>query len=218
MTIVLFIKAPVAGRVKTRLFPELAPSQAAELYRALAQDTWETAGLLSDHEKMIAYEPHADHPRPDWLNGVGHWFVQEGATLGDRLIHATEQTYRTRPGPMLVIGTDLPGLTPELLHEAATLLCDHDVVLGPAADGGYYLIGLQKPQPILFQNIPWSSAGVWAATLRALANAKLSMASLPMKRDLDTPDDLTFLHSDPTHISHTFQKTKEVLHAYNALS
>ncbi|OGR88884.1 MAG: hypothetical protein A2992_09420 [Elusimicrobia bacterium RIFCSPLOWO2_01_FULL_59_12] len=217
MTICIFIKAPVAGRVKTRLYPELAPNRAADLYRAMAQDTLNTVGLIPGTPSLIAYEAHADFPRPEWLTGAGEWFLQEGAGLGERLIHAIEQTHHLNPGPVLVIGTDLPGLTPEILNEATALLCDHDVVLGPASDGGYYLIGLKQPQSTLFQNIPWSTSGVWEATVRALAQAELSFAQLPMMRDLDTPEDLRLLQSDLRQLSPTFRKTQEALHACHAL-
>lgn len=216
-TILLFVKAPVAGSVKTRLCSELSPARAAELYRAMAQDTLDTAGLVPETRRVIAYDSHADYPDPEWLAGCGEWFSQAGNTLGERLIHAVDQTYRLNPGPMLVIGTDLPGLTPELLKEAVTLLRDQDIVLGPAADGGYYLIGLQSPLPALFQNIPWSTSGVWDATVRALAEAELSFAQLPILRDLDTPDDLRRFLAEPTMLSSYFRRTKEVLYAHHAL-
>lgn len=213
MTILIFLKAPVAGLVKTRLYSKLTPDRATDLYRALAQDTVDTVHLIPGTRSIIAYGAHEKCPRPDWLAGADDWFSQEGDALGERLIHAIEKTHRLCPEPVVVIGTDLPGLTSDLLKEAKALLCDHDVVLGPAADGGYYLIGLKQPQPTLFQHIPWSTSGVLEATVRALAQAELTFAQLPMMHDLDTPEDLKLLQSEPKQLSPTFQKTKEALRA-----
>lgn len=216
-SILLFVKAPVAGLVKTRLYPELAPNRAAELYRALAQDTVDAARFVADARVVIAYEPHAEFPTPEWLRGAADWFSQRGASLGDRLTHAVAETYRRSPSPVIVIGTDLPGLTPQILNESRWLLRDNDVVLGPASDGGYYLIGLERPRPVLFENIPWSSSSVLEATLRILAQIELSFVQLPLMHDLDTPEDLRRLLSDPGQLSPHFRQTKEALHACYAL-
>jgi rSAM/selenodomain-associated transferase 1 len=125
--------------------------------------------------------------------------LQRGADLGQRLTAAVTDAFTDGAGPLLVIGTDAPTLTGDHLTAAFTALEGHDVALGPALDGGYYLIGLREPHTSLFTLGPdvWSTDRVLAAT-RALARGeRLSVGLLPPLRDLDTPEDAAALLPDP---------------------
>ncbi len=178
-TIVVFVKAPVPGRVKTRLIPALGANGAARLYHAMAQNTLAVAGRVPRTQVLVAYAGK----KPPWRLP---WFRQRGKNLGERLIHAFDRSFRKNDGPVLTIGSDLPSLTPERLEQAFSALKKAPVVIGPSPDGGYYLIGLRSPQPQLFRKISWSSPKVCRQTLGAVRKSKLSCRLLPPEQDIDT--------------------------------
>ena len=209
-SICLFVKAPVAGRVKTRLMPAIGARACADLYQAMAEDTFAVASQVPDTSVSVAYEASPDFPAPDWLPGVRAWFPQEGAGLGDRLSQAVRVAFAAGAGPLLVIGSDLPSLTTELLGKAFALLESAPLVLGPSADGGYYLIGLRDPRIELFNGIAWSTPRVFAQTVERAAEAGLGYRRLPVRRDLDTPADLAAYQTREA-ISAEFHATSAVL-------
>src|SRR5258706_7770708 len=116
--VVLFVKAPVAGFVKTRLAKEIGKIPAVILYRALAQQTHRVASVLPKTKILLAYQSHPALPRPTWLSPTSPWFHQHGKGLGERLVHAFGRAFQNGAGPVVVIGTDLPTLTPQRLAEA----------------------------------------------------------------------------------------------------
>lgn len=146
-------------------------------------------------DRWWAYDPSPAFPTPAWA-GDFPFFPQEGTTLGDRLIHAFDTLFSRGLGPVVIIGTDAPLLSKARLEEAFTALKTQEVVLGPALDGGYYLVGLARPRPGLFQNIPWSTPEVLAASLSHLTQAKVPHALLAPESDVDTADDLRRLWED----------------------
>jgi rSAM/selenodomain-associated transferase 1 len=115
---------------------------------------------------------------------------QTGDDLGARMASAFKQALDSGYRSVVVIGTDIPGINGPLLTTAMNSLRDHDVVLGPTVDGGYYLIGLRSPLPALFENIPWSTDQVYALTEQRIQALGLSLKILPKLRDLDTVEDL----------------------------
>lgn len=209
-TIIVFVKAPVPGEVKTRLIPVLREDGTANLYRALAQDTLEVVQQVPAVRVQVAYQVHPHFHDPSWLCINVPWFAQEGGDLGERLIHATERAFEQKGGPLVVIGSDLPTLTPALLEKSLRLLRGAPVVLGPSADGGYYLIALQRPMPGLFRAIAWSTAKVLEQTQQAVAREGLTARRLPMRRDLDTPDDLAHVRRACESLTY-FPRTREFL-------
>jgi rSAM/selenodomain-associated transferase 2 len=110
---------------------------------------------------------------------------------------AFEETFKSGAPGALLIGSDLPGISTEILLQASNVLTNHDVVLGPAADGGYYLIGMQRYSPELFTGIDWGSVHVAEQTRAAVARLNLSLAELPELKDVDRPEDLEPLRNDP---------------------
>jgi rSAM/selenodomain-associated transferase 1 len=190
----LFAKPAVAGEVKTRLSPPLTEDEAVQVYQAMLADTagvlaatgrsW--AVLSTDPEKQAATWP-AGTPRPPL------WRRQTGRDLGERMLNAVTELADEGFDPVIVVGSDHPTLPPDFLERAVSLLAARDVAVGPTFDGGYYLLGMHRPHPELFANIPWSTADVFRLTLDRLAAAGLTAGVLPPWYDVDRPEDLRVL-------------------------
>ncbi len=197
--IAVMARAPHPGQVKTRLVPPLSYERAAELYRCLLLDKLQQIAEIPGIDPYLAYTPI--EARQSMLALLPDSFTlipQAGSTLGDRL-HRLSAILLERGHPAtLLIDSDSPTLpTPHLLDAIARLQSGTtDLVLGPAEDGGYYLIGLKRPCRALFDNIPWSGPTVLTDTLRRAAMQQLRVAMLPFWFDVDTPDDLARLRRD----------------------
>jgi len=178
ITLAVFAKAPLPGRVKTRL--ALPPGEAARLYAAFVRDTLGKAAALGP-PICVFYDSDRALLEPLAPDGI-RWADQDGGDLGARLARV--------PAPCLILGTDSPHLPPSVLRAALDALPRFDVVLGPAEDGGYYLIGLRDRQPLLFDDIAWSTDAVMAQTLARASALGLSVFQTPPWYDLDTPADL----------------------------
>ncbi len=191
-------KAPRAGFVKTRLCPAVSREQAASLAACFARDVVQKALSLA-HPVLIAYAPAEERETlaallpPNLL-----WTPQRGSTLGDRMQSALEDVSALGFSPLVMIGTDSPTLPAAFLQRAVELLADDlsDLVLGPAEDGGFYLIALRGPVSGLLSNVAWSTEQALADTLRNAAARNLRAAQLPAWYDVDTPEDLERLGSE----------------------
>lgn len=200
-SIVVFAKAPKAGSVKTRLSPFLTPEEAAELYTAFIQDTLNTARSVENTRISVAYSPDDAEPILRHITGFPavSWFAQSGASLGDRLLRAFRYTMTDDTTGVVTVGSDCPALPKHIYEHAFEGLRKHDVVLGPATDGGYYLIGLRNPRSNpdrygdLFRDIKWSTDLVYPQTVAAVAAAGLSLFELPVWSDVDQGRDLLTL-------------------------
>ena len=191
--LILFAKAPVPGRVKTRLCPPLSPEQAAGLYVAFARDSFELLDGVEKASVEIAYEPSRLFTDPAWISRRARWFPQKGRDLGARMAHAFERAFAAGASRVVIVGSDSPGLPARRFGEAFASLKSRDCVLGPSRDGGYYLIGLRRACPALFRGIRWSTDEVFAKTV-ALARAQgLTLRRLPSFGDVDRPEDLPVL-------------------------
>lgn len=211
--VAIFAKAPEPGRVKTRLIPILRASEAAELHEALLLDTLDV--VRSCAEVVVAFTPASGRRILERLLGRGTRLLAQGpGDLGDRLTRVFDQLCGDGP-PVLAVGSDFPGLTAEGIRAATSALGRADVVLGPALDGGYYLIGLRRPQPELFVDVPWSTPGVLETTQRRAAEAGLKVELLEPGRDLDTPEDLFawFAGSRSEAFARDYPRTWKLLHA-----
>lgn len=183
----MFAKAPVPGAVKTRLAAVLDARAAAELHERLVRQALATATAGGRAAVELWCTPDVDHP---FFAACARDFgvrlrPQRGADLGERMAHAFDATRE----PLVVIGADCPALTPAHLDAAHRALATHEVVVAPAEDGGYVLIGLRAPAASIFQGIPWGSDAVLAATRTRSAAAGLRMAELPTLWDVDRPED-----------------------------
>ncbi len=188
----VFARAPLPGRTKTRLIPVLGAEGAAALHARLTRDTLQR---LTAHPALeVELWCHPDEAHPFFRDCQARFdvplFCQRGGDLGARMDHALRHGLDRRPH-VLLVGTDCPALRAEDLVTAGEALRDgHDVVLGPALDGGYYLIGLRRPRPRLFRDMPWGSAQVLELTRHRLRQAGLHWYELPRRADLDRPEDL----------------------------
>jgi uncharacterized protein len=199
-TVLIVAKAPVPGRAKTRLVPPLTPEQAAGLHEALLLDTLEACRLEEPATGLLYADP-ADAPVLARVAGDGVRLVpQEGRGLGDALRLGMARGLAR--GPTALVSSDIPGIPPGSLTRAFALLEDGscDVVLGPAHDGGYWLIAMREPAEAPFRDIPWSTPAVWAATLERCEVAGLTVATVDLWRDVDTPVDLAFLLEDAENL------------------
>lgn len=192
--LILFAKAPEAGRVKTRMTPFLSEAAAAELQRALVLDTLQLTDSLP-LQRAVACLPAIDHP---FFLQCGRerrllFFQQQGATLGDRMKAAFEWGFSRGFQKVLLLGCDTPNLPPRLIEEAISRLPSFALVLGPSIDGGYYLIGARPPVPDLFDGIAWGTDTVLSATLGKVAKQEIRGHLLPFWYDIDRPADLAFL-------------------------
>lgn len=191
----VFARAPVPGKTKTRLITALGAAQAARLHELLLRETVIKACQIPGTTVQLWCTPDTSHPAFAGLAqelGVG-LFAQEGADLGCRMQYALDRALEQSFTPVL-IGTDCPDLTAADLREAHTALEDGcDAVLGPAQDGGYVLIGMRSRAPGLFEGIAWGSNAVLQETRNRLASLGHSWHELPQHRDVDRPEDLEWL-------------------------
>jgi rSAM/selenodomain-associated transferase 1 len=190
--ILIFVRAPEGGRVKTRLAAEIGADAALRVYRRLAEHAVAEARAVSaDVALRIHFTPaDAGGGVRSWLGGGAEYVAQNDADLGGRMRAAFEAAFEAGYRRVIIIGSDLPGLTAELLRDAFHRLDHHAVVLGPARDGGYYLLGLRQMVPSIFSDIPWSTGEVFAATTARLATLGITPALLPVLADVDVAADL----------------------------
>jgi rSAM/selenodomain-associated transferase 1 len=201
--VIVMVKAPMPGTVKTRLVPPLTAESAAGLAAALVQDAVRNNRQIAD--VLIAYAPADGNLLLETLlpNGL-HWTAQRGSDLGERMGAAMADAVALGFSPLVVVGTDSPTLPPEHIAEAIQTLQSNaaDVVFGPAEDGGYYLVGAQQPQPGLFDGVAWSTEAVLTQTAANAARLHLRCHLLPAWYDIDTGEDLARLQreleEDPT--------------------
>ncbi len=196
--LVVFARAPILGAVKTRLVPPLSNEQALALHRALVEDTLErltrVGGNALEHWLYLS-EPLASQ---DALEIPSDWTMalQSGDDLGGRMENAFRDALHEEPGKMILLGSDSPTVPLEYVGQAFKEMVDREVVLGPAEDGGYYLIGCSTLVPELFQSIDWGTDRVLSQSKDALANANREFALLPAWYDVDSEKDLARLRTE----------------------
>ena len=193
--IVIFAKAPQAGLAKTRLIPALGAQGAAALARRMLDHSLQQALAARVGPVELCMSPAPDAPAwqgIDLPEAVARSAQGEG-DLGQRMASAVQRVTTQHRQPVLLMGSDCPGLTAAHLSEAAAQLAQHEAVLLPVADGGYVLIGLKAPCPELFANMPWSTSAVADQTLRRMAALGLRVWLGPQLNDIDEPADLAQL-------------------------
>lgn len=186
--VIVFVKPPRPGLVKTRLAAELDAAAAAAIATVLLNRTIATLHPFPDVELRMT--PDDAGPEIErWRRSGWDLRPQGEGDLGARLDRAFAEAFAGGEDRVVAIGTDCPALTEEDLRDAFAALEIADVVLGPAEDGGYWLVGLRAPAAGLFENIPWSSDAVLAATLERARTAGLSVSQLRRLGDVDTLED-----------------------------
>lgn len=185
---IIFVKAPRAGFVKTRLATALGPHGALAAYRALVERLLEQLTPLRDVELRHAPDDAAPEIAA-WLRPGWRTSTQGDGGLGARMCRAFVEAFASGAQRVVLIGSDCPHVTTGDIAAAADALDDHDVALGPAEDGGYWLVALRAPAPGLFEQIEWSTEGVLAQTLARAQALGLRVHLLRVLPDVDTAED-----------------------------
>ncbi|WP_324720882.1 TIGR04282 family arsenosugar biosynthesis glycosyltransferase [Salinimicrobium sp. HB62] len=184
--LLIFTRNPELGKVKRRLAASIGDEAALKVYEMLLQHTLEVTQDLSV-KKWVFYSEEI--PKKDiWSKENFNKKLQQGRDLGERMQQAFSEAFSEGFQKVVIIGSDLYDLQEEDLKMAFLALDDHNYVLGPAQDGGYYLLGMTKPTPQLFRNKTWSSASVFQQTRQDLKQEKLKI--LPVRNDIDTFEDM----------------------------
>ena len=181
VALIIIAKDPRPGRSKTRLCPPCRPEQAAGLAAAALRDTLDVVRSVPARRHVLVLD--GDGAR--WGAGGLEILAQRGEGLDERLEHA----FADVGGPALLVGMDTPQLTAGLLREGIAALSEHDAVLGPACDGGYWSVGLRAPVPGAFSGVPMSVPETLAFQRRRFATLDLATYAQPTLRDVDTIDD-----------------------------
>jgi uncharacterized protein len=189
--LLVFLKYPRPGRAKTRLVPVLGEDTAASLYRALAEEeVRRTAPEAGEYERLFCFTPAEDEGAiAAWFPGERLW-PQPPGDLGQRMAAAFAHGFGLGARRVAIIGTDVPWVSRTTVVDALSALDRHQVAIGPARDGGYYLLALREPQPALFEGIAWSTSLVLSGTVARAEALGLRVGLLEPLTDLDTIDDL----------------------------
>lgn len=186
-TLLIFVRNPVQGKVKTRLASTMGAEKALQVYHLLLEKT-HRAALGCKAERWLFYSdfvPESDNWAPDFFCKK----IQHGDSLGERMERAFQEAFYAGASKVVIIGSDCPELDSDILDTAFTTLDYADVVLGPVPDGGYYLLGMKTFLPSLFRDIEWSTSSVLEKTLDRAKAAGQSVAMLPQRYDIDTEAD-----------------------------
>ena len=185
--LIVFVKNLIDGQVKTRLAATLGNEVAMDIYKQLLQKVHQTIQSF-EIDKIVFY---ADFIEDDiWENTIFKKQIQFGDSLGMRMENAFQNLFAEGYKKLVIIGTDCPGINEHILKNAFAKLDEHDIVIGPATDGGYYLLGMTKESPYLFQNIPWSTHVVFEQTIDICKKHSLFYFVLPELSDIDEEKDL----------------------------
>lgn len=193
--LIVFVKYPYPGRVKHRLSKHIGKVNAAKIYKEIAETIVKRIiPLKGEHYTVeICFTPKkAEKLVKEWLAYNAHFSHQQGNSLGKRMLNSINYAFDSGYKKVTLIGTDCPDISCAIIMESFELLHSKDVVLGPAYDGGYYLIGLTKSIPRLFHGIEWGTKRVLQQTITKISLLKLSFGLLPMLRDIDRVEDLKY--------------------------
>ena len=191
--LIVVTRHPKPGRSKTRLIPALGADGAAELHRRMARHTLQWTERLAEARPVDVRVRFTGADETAMAECFGSQFLydpQGDGDLGQRLERALRESFQAGCRRVVAVGTDCPSLSENIVRQAFDHLQDHDLVIGPATDGGYYLIGLARHAESLFQDISWGGDQVLQQTLSAARQANLSIAILPTLADVDRPEDL----------------------------
>ncbi len=203
--VILFTRFPHPGKCKTRLAPQLGPEGAALIHRQLVRHTLETLTVFftrKDNTELIIYHDSGSRQKMEgWLGSNYHYRQQQGDDLGQRMADALRYGLNKTQNCIL-IGSDCPDITESILSEALQALRQQELVLGPAHDGGYYLIGAAGSVKVdacsqLFKEIPWGDDTVFAKTLQRAEKLGLKPHILKKLHDIDSIEDLQHFHHCP---------------------
>lgn len=198
--LIIFTRYPRPGFSKSRLIPALGPKGAAHVQRALTELTLKKISPLLERgflEARVWFEGSSVDEMRKWLGSGLIYEEQADGDIGNKMRVALDQAFKENGvSRAVIVGTDIHDLTDHIIKESFEALGNRDLVIGPATDGGYYLIGMNSAHPELFLNIPWGTGRVFEQTLGMANSGKLSAHILPTLNDVDRPEDLVFLKKD----------------------
>lgn len=183
--LLVFIRNPVLGKVKTRIAAKTGEQKALEIYELLLRNTLHTCSQLTKIKVIVYYSDFID-TKDNWNNDIFEKRLQEGNNLGERMAKAFQDNL-IEAEKVVLIGSDCPYLTSNIIEHTFELLAENDVVFGPASDGGYYLMGMKSFNSSLFENISWSTSDVLKQSLAQIPELKTAF-TLELN-DIDTFED-----------------------------
>ena len=186
--LIIFIKNPVAGQVKTRLAESIGDNKALRVYKQLLKYTRNLTDYLQS-DKLLFYSDFIDKD-DDWDNAIYSKNLQTGNDLGEKMLNAFVTTFHLGYKKAVIIGSDCVELTREIIENAFYLLETNDVVIGPAKDGGYYLLGMNQLYPEIFKEKSWSAPKLLNETIRTIKEKGLNYQQLQVLNDIDELKDL----------------------------
>lgn len=192
-TLIIFTRYPEPGKTKTRLIPCLGAEGAANLQRQMTETTVKIGKQLNCDrplEILIYFAGGQEDLMKTWLGEDLNYKAQRNGDLGQRMESAFQQAFNDAKERVVMIGIDCPQLNSKILDQAFEALLERDLILGPAEDGGYYLIGLNCPYPQLFKRINWGTNRVLSQTQAIAYQLGLKVDYLPILKDIDRPEDL----------------------------
>ncbi|MDF1695730.1 MAG: TIGR04282 family arsenosugar biosynthesis glycosyltransferase [Saprospiraceae bacterium] len=185
--IIVFVKNPELGKVKTRLASSMGDIKALEVYTKLLLYTKNVLLNVKDIGRYVFYSNHIDN-EDIWSAELFHKKLQISGDLGQKMTSAFQEVFK-ECNQILIIGSDCPQLTASHIEEAFSKLESNNIVIGPSRDGGYYLLGMDTFYPSVFDNIPWSTSTVFIDTLQRIHENKLSVDFLEELSDIDYEED-----------------------------
>ena len=193
VSLIVFVRYPQKGKVKTRLAATIGNGKATEIYKAAAENIINEIKTVPNCNKYIFYSIKEEKDLiKKWL-GKGFYYVhQEGNYLGERMQNAFGIVLGHGAEKAIILGTDIPEITSDTISNAITVLENSDTVIGPSNDGGYYLLGMKKFHSNLFENIEYSTSTVLNETIKKIKSAKLKNSTLNILHDIDIEDDLKY--------------------------
>jgi hypothetical protein len=186
--LIIFVRNPVLGKVKTRIAATIGDENALAVYKYLLQHT----KYITESLAVAKFVFYADGVTANDLWNGYEKCLQSGTDLGERMRNAFEWVLEKGYDKIIIIGSDCFELDEKMIAAAFLKLNDYDIVIGPALDGGYYILGMQSPFKNLFENITWSSSSVLNETNKQIEQQKLSLFLLPSLNDVDEEKDITF--------------------------
>jgi rSAM/selenodomain-associated transferase 1 len=193
--LIVFVKYPAPGTVKHRLAQHIGTDAAAKIYRQIAEAVVSNTVPkdTAEYAVEICFDPKDDkHLVRTWLASCDRLSSQQGNSLGERMRNAFICAFESGFKRVILIGSDCPDISREIILQGFAHLQQTDIVIGPAYDGGYYLIGLRQPREGIFQDIEWGTANVFQQTCDKIKAAGLSFILLPKLRDVDRVEDLQY--------------------------
>lgn len=212
-SILVFLKAPEAGKVKTRLETAFPRETVVDLYRKFVLDTLEKAARTGYCIRICFHPPGQEQRIREWLSDYHDFFPQQGADIGSRMANAFIRAFAQGHSEAVCMGTDIPDLPVDVIHDAVTSLKQYPCTIGPATDGGYYLIGFQAKtfSPAAFRQICWSTDRVFDQTMAILERKFHRIHILPKWSDIDDYHDLMGFYRRNCDNSHRAQNTMAFL-------